>query len=120
MSIRPEETVETLKLRSREQRLFWEARASELRERVLRVAREYLGPEGQAWLIGSLAWGGFGERSDVDLVVEHLSPDRAAELERALAGLAGCELDLLRLGELSPTFRKRVLETGVRVHDERA
>jgi predicted nucleotidyltransferase len=120
VSVRPEETVETLKLRSHEQRALWEARVNELRERVLRLTREYLGPGDRAWLIGSLAWGGFGERSDVDLVVERLSPDCAAELERALADLAGCEPDLLRLAELSPAFRERVLRTGVPVHDERA
>jgi predicted nucleotidyltransferase len=120
VSIRPEETLETLKRRSRQERVRREARTRELRAGVLRVTREYLGPGARAWLIGSLAWGGFGERSDVDLVVDQLSPECAAELERALADLAGCEVDLLRLAELSPAFRERVLETGIEIHDERA
>jgi predicted nucleotidyltransferase len=110
--------VETLRSRSHEQRAFWEARAGELRERVLWVTRQHLGPGDKAWLIGSLAWGGFGERSDVDMVLEHLSPDRTAELEWALAELGGGEPDLLSLDELSPAFRERVLQTGIKIHDE--
>lgn len=67
---------------------------------------------GRAWLIGSLAWGGFGPRSDVDLVVEGLADaDRIALADR-LGEATGRSVDLLLLEELPPAFQARVLAEG--------
>jgi predicted nucleotidyltransferase len=87
----------------------------EARERVLTTLRSTLPAGARAWLIGSLAWGGFGHRSDVDVVVSGLRPMDEAALETALAGAAGVPVDLLRLETLAPGFRERVMREGVLV-----
>lgn len=68
-----------------------------------------------AWLIGSAAWGGFGERSDVDVVVRALDPSRVTETADRLAAVAGVAVDLLRFEELAPSFRDRVERDGARL-----
>jgi predicted nucleotidyltransferase len=68
-----------------------------------------------AWLVGSAAWGGFGERSDIDVVVGDLDERAAAGVVDALTEAAGVRVDLLRLEELSAGFRQRVLREGERL-----
>ena len=75
-----------------------------------------LPPGATAWLIGSLAWGGFGERSDVDLVVDGVDRAELVGIERAVAKAAGVEVDLLELGTLPSQFRARVLAEGCEIH----
>jgi predicted nucleotidyltransferase len=70
-----------------------------------------------AWLIGSLAWGGFGERSDVDLVFRGVAPAEALALEAALAVTAEAPIDLLVFEALPPSFQARVLAEGIHVVD---
>lgn len=82
---------------------------------MLQVLARQLPPGGEAWLIGSLAWGGFGERSDVDVVVRGLSSDSVSELERSLSEATGVEVDLLDLSSLTEPFRARVLAEGILV-----
>ncbi len=68
-----------------------------------------------AWLVGSAAWGGWGERSDVDVVVRALDPrDFVAAWDR-LGDAAGVHVDLLRIEELADGFRARVERDGVRM-----
>ncbi len=74
-------------------------------------------PEGgQAWLIGSLAWGGFGERSDIDLVTRGVSGPDATRIEDAITRSTGVGVDLLELEALPPGFRQRVEREGIPLH----
>jgi predicted nucleotidyltransferase len=66
----------------------------------------------RAWLIGSLAWGGFGPRSDVDLVVEGLAAAHRVLLADRLGESTGRSVDLLPFEELPPAFQARVLAEG--------
>ncbi|MBX3274847.1 MAG: nucleotidyltransferase domain-containing protein [Sandaracinaceae bacterium] len=100
-----------------------ESRAREARERRARAAREELDRRlaaclpgrGAAWLIGSLAWGGFGTRSDIDVVAEGLSEAEAAALERSLGVIEGAAVEVLRLEELPAAFQERVTREGIRL-----
>lgn len=105
-----------LDARAREARGRREAVERATRERVLATLRAHLPPGVTAWLIGSLAWGGFGERSDVDVVVSGLKGDEATRLELLLVGAAGVPVDLLHLETLPESFRSRVLAEGTVVH----
>lgn len=106
-------TQARLDARAREARARREAHEAATRAQVLALLRATLPPEASAWLIGSLAWGGFGERSDVDVVVRGLEPAQAVRLERELARAAQAPVDLLDLDSLPADFRARVLEEGV-------
>ena len=59
--------------------------ADGIRARAVACTRANMPPGATAWLIGSLAWGGFGERSDVDVVVRGLDWNEAMTLELALS-----------------------------------
>lgn len=78
------------------------------------VCRELVGDGAivEAWLIGSAAWGAFGERSDLDVVVRGLRSEDAVALADRLAERAGIEVDLLRWEELDESFRTRILAAG--------
>jgi predicted nucleotidyltransferase len=67
----------------------------------------------RAWLIGSLAWGTFGERSDVDIAFEGLAIDRIGAVASRLGDCLRVGVDVLRLEDLSGGFRDRVLEEGI-------
>lgn len=101
--------------RARERREDWQRRADALRGEVAHaVAR--LREEGavrQCWLIGSLAWGGYGPDSDVDLVIEGLRRERWAAVWRSLSTELGTRLDLLRLEDLPAAFAERVRHEGI-------
>ena len=70
----------------------------------------------RAWLIGSLARGAFGERSDVDVVVAGLDHEQTLDLFILLGDHLGSEVDLLRLEELGADFRDRVRREGEVLH----
>lgn len=106
-------TEHRLDVRAREVRARREALERETRERVVATLREHLPPGVTAWLIGSLAWGGFGERSDVDVVVAGLSAADATRLEPLLVRVAGVPVDLLHLETLPESFRARVVSEGM-------
>lgn len=110
------DALRNLEEQARRRREARDRRALEIREQVERQVRALLPPEGRAWLIGSLAWGGFGERSDVDLVVDAIDRGQRDRIERALAKAAGAEVDLLELGALPAEFRARVLTEGRAIH----
>lgn len=67
----------------------------------------------RTFLIGSLAWGGFGVGSDVDLVVEGIDAAAASRLAAHLIRELPVMPQVLRLEELPPSFRERVLTEGV-------
>ncbi|WP_448204416.1 nucleotidyltransferase family protein [Azospirillum sp. sgz302134] len=70
---------------------------------------------GRLVVFGSLAEGGFHERSDVDVALLGLSPgpdsDVAAEVDTLLT-TAGFEADVIPDRFLSPNLRERVLRHG--------
>jgi predicted nucleotidyltransferase len=71
-------------------------------------------------LIGSLAWrGGFGERSDVDLVVRGLGSTEAADLWVRLGEVVDAPIDGIRLEEAPAELRDRTLAQGVALHGTR-
>lgn len=115
MAVRPEDLARALVRRRQEAAQAETRRASRLRaelEAALREARPATGFH-RAWLVGSLARGGFGSGSDVDVVVEGASEEEAGRLWGALARRLDAPLDLMRLESLEPSFRARVLEEGV-------
>jgi predicted nucleotidyltransferase len=65
--------------------------------------------------IGSLAWGSFGHRSDVDVVVRGADPARIGALGAHLSDALDIDVDGLRIEELAPAFRDRVLAEGLRL-----
>jgi predicted nucleotidyltransferase len=116
MSVSVEESARTFRERALRARAERERRAADLRVEVEHQLRALLPPGARAWLIGSLVWGGFGERSDVDLVVAGLTGSQATLLEDAVSRASGVEVDVLQLDELPAPFRRRVELEGVRIH----
>lgn len=70
---------------------------------------------GRAWLIGSLAWGAFGVRSDVDIVLEGASAATLLELAERVGEKTDRVVDALALEALPSGFRARVLAEGALV-----
>jgi predicted nucleotidyltransferase len=116
MPTSPHDTVVTLQQRSARTREAALKRAGEVREQVVELVRGQLPTEARAWLVGSLAWGGFGERSDVDLVLDGVSGALATTIEIAVTKATGVEVDLLPFRGLSPSFQSRVQEEGLAIH----
>lgn len=118
MAVRPEDLARTLIARGRARLSADATRAADVGARVERAAREMIsgGLIRRAWLIGSLAWGGFGERSDVDLVIEGATREETSLLWGRLMDACGEHVDLLRLEELSRSFQARVVNEGLPIH----
>lgn len=114
MAVRPEDLASSLRRRHRLARQHSHDRAQDLRAR-LKDELERLAKKGHVWIIGSLASGAFGVRSDVDLVVDDMTPDDACTLWDRLEQRLGVPVDLMRLEDLSPEFRSRVLAEGIPV-----
>lgn len=119
LTVRPEELALALIERSRLERARDLDRGHrlvrQLRERIVALrARCALDA---AWLIGSLAWGGFARRSDIDVVVRGAAADSVGELWAALTDALGVPVDVLRLESLPEAFRRRVLAEGVRLDE---
>lgn len=89
------------------------ARARRLARELAAVLRDEFGAR-RVILIGSLARGDFGPRSDIDLVVQGLRPAdlfRAAARLQAIAG--DVEVDLAPFEDLRPRARRALGEEGV-------
>src|SRR5665213_1377899 len=115
MTVDPSDLARELVRRRRVERDGNARRAEILRSVVVGEAAAIIGDLGgrRAWLIGSLAWGNFGERSDVDIVVEGLALDRVGDVAARLADRLRVGVDVLRLEDLPPGFQDRVLAEGV-------
>ena len=118
MAVTVEQTIATLSERFARVRAAQQARAAAVRERVGRMVAERLQPDTRAWLIGSLAWGGFGPRSDVDIVLHGATPEQACRLEVHLTRELRLSVDVLRLEDLPASFRERVVQQGVRLNGD--
>lgn len=116
MPLSVEESARKFQERALRARAERERRALEVRAEVEQQVRTLLPAGGRAWLIGSLVWGGFGERSDVDLVLSGVTGPQATVLEEAVARVAHASVDLLQLDELPSSFRQRVEREGVPIH----
>ena len=116
MPVTPQEAAATLRQRSVDARRAAERRAADLRDRAVALVRAQLPAGGRAWLIGSLAWGGFGVRSDIDLALDHVDGQQATAIEIALCTALGIEVDLLMLDTLPPSFRERIEREGLAIH----
>ncbi len=114
----PSDLARALVRRHREVREHYEQRARELRAAVAEEANALIaeGLARRAWLVGSLAWGEHGPRSDVDIVLDGLPRTEQATVWDRLCGRLGVSVDLLRLEDLSDSFRERVLADGVPFH----
>ena len=113
MAVTAAQTAATLRGQAREARARDVARAAEVRGIVLGIVRPRLPAGARAWLIGTLAWGEFGARSDVDLVFEGTPDATITDIETELTRAAKVEVDALRLDDLPGPFRARVLREGI-------
>ena len=92
------------------------SRARDAARRAAQVLTDEFGAE-RVWMFGSLAWGRVHERSDLDLAVEGLAPERFSAALSRVSGIAGEQVDLVPLESCAESLRRRVLEHGIRVDD---
>lgn len=113
MAVSVEQTLTTLRERADRQRTAAAAHAAALRQKLIAAVASELPASLEAWLIGSLAWGGFGERSEIDVVLQGATVDEAARLELALTRATGWPVVTLRLEDLPDSFQGRIQREGV-------
>lgn len=115
----PSSLVATLVARRRVARAAHSERAARLRAVVAGVASgaRAVGAVDAAWLIGSLAWGDFGARSDVDVVVRGADAASLGALAARFGDALDAEIDLMRIEELPDAFARRVLAEGLRIDE---
>lgn len=113
MAVKPQAAARLLAARARRTREEREGTAAATRARLGQALLPQLPAGARAWLIGSLAWGGFGERSDIDLVLAGVCPASAAAIERSLTLALKVTVEVLRLEELPGAFQRRILSDGV-------
>jgi predicted nucleotidyltransferase len=111
MAVTPKDLAETLRREYRAEREAIAAARLEARRAVAEALRE-LGPQRPVWLVGSLTHEGWRKESDIDLVVQGLSPGEADDLWSSLSRRLPARLEILRYEELSPAFRERVEREG--------
>lgn len=117
MKTDPESAARMVQERARQRKAARLVHAEEVKSRVHETVRAALPAGAQAWLIGSLAWGGYEAGSDVDIVYRGLSSAAVLELEQAIARAARVELDLLSFDALPESFRERVEAEGEPLHE---
>jgi len=123
MPVEPSDLAATILARRRASRERQRARGERVLGRVRELGRQLRadGAVDAVWLVGSLAWGGFGVRSDVDLVVRGVALERLGAVTTRAAEHLGPDaedrVDVLRLEDLPPSFRERVLTSGLRLDE---
>lgn len=113
MPLSAEQSARVFRERAQRARQAREQHAARLRVEVATQVRELLPASGRAWLIGSLAWGGFGERSDIDLVLAGVTGADATRIEDAVARAAQVPVDVLDFDALPRAFQERVVREGL-------
>ena len=115
MAVEPWDLARELTRRCKLERVSAARRAQEVRGLVDTEVAALLieGVAARAWLIGSLAWGNFGVRSDVDLVLEGLAVDRIGAIAERVASRVNAPVDVLRIEEVPAAFRRRILSEGI-------
>ena len=114
MSVTPAELAATLVRRAAARRVEDAGDEERCRREVLALLpslRRELGFR-RAWLIGTLAWGGFGVRSDVDVVLEAIDAEGAHAVAERIGHATGREVDVLVFETLPPSFQDRVVKDG--------
>jgi hypothetical protein len=116
MAVTPQEAAQTLLRRTARRQALEEKRAAEIRDGLIELVRSRLCEGGRAWLIGSLAWGGFGVRSDADLVFDGVPDALVTDIETIGTTVYRIEIDTLSFQELPASFRERVEREGLALH----
>lgn len=118
MTVRPQDLARTLVARQHRRRKLLVDRAEWVRQELEAETASFLKvhPAARAWLVGSVARGELGERSDVDVALAGVPPDGAVELSLLLGERLGVAVDVLRLEELPPSERQRFQAEGVPLH----
>lgn len=116
MAVTARETASFLLHRTAGQEARDAERGEQIRQGLTALVRSRLPEGGRAWLIGSLAWGGFGTRSDADIVFDSVPDALVTEVEIAATRRFGIQIDTLILSELPPSFRARVERDGLPLH----
>jgi predicted nucleotidyltransferase len=81
---------------------------------LLAAARLYAEGARRVWLFGARASNHSADsRSDLDLAVEGIRPDRLPALARLIGQLTGVEVDLVDMLTAPPRLRPHVLRTRV-------
>lgn len=114
MTVAPEELAKTLLRRASSRLASAERERTEAIEEVHHQVRALRSSFafGRVWLIGSLPWGGFGLRSDIDLVLEGASEPTLIAIADAVGSATGRVVDALALEALPEGFAARVLAEG--------
>ncbi len=117
MSVTPAELAATLLRRAAARRVEDADDEARCRREVLTLLPALRGELGfqRAWLIGTLAWGGFGVRSDIDVVLEAIDAEGAHAVAERIGDATGREVDVLVLDTLPPSFQERILKEGLDV-----
>ncbi len=112
--------IEAWQKRLRQERQALDQAARQAREQAQVCAKalvEQYGAE-RVYLIGSLARGsGFHPRSDIDLVVAGLAPERYFAVLADIADRAIREVDLILLESATPAMVKCVANEGVLLYE---
>jgi predicted nucleotidyltransferase len=115
MPVLPADAARTLLARAKMLRQL----EAEDHERCLADAKDVLlglraqGSIERAWVIGSVAWGGFGAHSDIDVVVDAAPGDALVQrIEEAIGARTKRNVDVLFLRALPEAFRRCVLAEG--------
>ena len=112
--------IEAWQKRLRQEREALDQAAQQAREQAQVCAKalvEEYGAE-RVYLIGSLARGrGFHSRSDIDLVVAGIAPERYFAVLADIAERAGREVDLILLESATPALLEYVANEGVLLYE---
>ena len=117
MTVDPADLARELVRRRKVERDMDDRRAARLRSVVGVEAAAIVGnlQARRAWLIGSLAWGEFGEHIDVDLVFSEVDRALLLQVEIEVARATGAPVDVLELHQLPSSFRDRIVQTGLKL-----
>ena len=112
--------IEAWQKRLRQEREALDQAAQQAREQSQVCAKALVEEHGaeRVYLIGSLARGSsFHPRSDIDLVVAGIAPERYFAVLADIAERAGREIDLILLESATPALLECVANEGVLLHE---